>query len=116
MRWRVLISMLLAGAISVEAQVVGQNTQPGGAGTYTLSVTSKLVIEAVNVKDKQGKSINGLTAKDFTVTENGVAQQISFCEYQELPVAPDATNTKKAPENVVVYYNRLAVTQIAAEK
>src|ERR1700733_5701767 len=114
MRWRVLISMLLAGAISVEAQVVGQNTQPGGAGTYTLSVTSKLVIEAVNVKDKQGKSINGLTAKDFTVTENGVAQQISFCEYQELPVAPEV-NAKPAPENVVVY-NRLAVTQIAAEK
>jgi VWFA-related protein len=115
MGWRVLISMLLAGAISAEAQVVGQNTQPGGTGTYTLSVTSKLVIEAVNVKDKQGKSINGLTAKDFTVTENGVAQQISFCEYQELPLAPDAASTKKAPENVVVY-NRLAVTQIAPEK
>jgi VWFA-related protein len=114
MRWRVLISMLLAGAISVEAQVVGQNTQPNGTGTYTLSVTSKLVIEAVNVKDKQGKSINGLTAKDFTVTENGVAQQISFCEYQELPVAPEV-NAKPAPENVLVY-NRLAVTQIAAEK
>jgi len=114
MRWRVLISMLLAGALSAGAQVVGQNTQPGGAGTYTLSVTSKLVIEAVNVKDKQGKSINGLAAKDFTVTENGVEQHISFCEYQELPVAPEK-NAKPAPENVVVY-NRLAVTQIAAEK
>jgi VWFA-related protein len=106
--------MLLAGAISAEAQVVGQNTQPNGTGTYTLSVTSKLVIEAVNVKDKQGKSITGLTAKDFTVTENGVEQKISFCEYQELPVAPEM-NAKPAPENVVVY-NRLAVTQIAAEK
>jgi hypothetical protein len=115
MGWRVLISMMLAGALSAGAQVVGQNTQRGGTGTYTLSVTSKLVIEAVNVKDKQGKSINGLTAKDFAVTENGVEQQINFCEYQELPVAPDATSTKKAPENVVVY-NRLAVTQIAAEK
>jgi VWFA-related protein len=114
MRWRVLISMLLAGAINAEAQVVGQNTQPNGTGTYTLSVTSKLVIEAVNVKDKQDKSINGLTAKDFTVIENGVEQHISFCEYQELPVAPEV-NAKPAPENVVVY-NRLAVTQIAAEK
>ena len=44
----------------------------GENGTFTLSVSSKLVIEAVNVKDKQGKSISGLTAKDFTVTENGV--------------------------------------------
>jgi VWFA-related protein len=114
MGWRVLISMMLAGTLSAGAQVVGQNTQPNGTGTYTLSVTSKLVIEAVNVKDKQGKSINGLAAKDFTVTENGVEQQISFCEYQELPVAPEV-NAKPAPENVVVY-NRLAVTQIAAEK
>jgi VWFA-related protein len=114
MGWRVLISMILAGALSAGAQVVGQNTQPGGSGTYTLSVTSKLVIEAVNVKDKQGKSIHGLTAKDFTVMENGVEQSISFCEYQELPVAADAASTK-VPENVVVY-NRLAVTQIAAEK
>src|SRR5271168_809469 len=115
MRWRILISMMLSGAMSAQGQVVGQNTQPGGNGTYTLSVNSKLVIEAVNVKDKQGKSINGLTAKDFTVTENGVEQKISFCEYQELPVTPDTTITKKAPENVTVY-NRLAVTQIAAEK
>jgi VWFA-related protein len=115
MRWHGLISMMLAGTLSAGAQVVGQNTQPGGNGTYTLSVSSKLVIEAVNVKDKQGKSISGLTAKDFTVTENGVEQQISFCEYQELPVAPAVATSKLAPENITVY-NRLAVTQIAAEK
>ncbi len=115
MRWHLLISMMLAGTVGLGAQVVGQNAQTGGNGAYTLSVSSKLVIEAVNVKDKQGKSISGLTAKDFTVTENGVEQQISFCEYQELPVAPEAGSTKPAPENVRVY-NRLAVTQIAAEK
>ena len=116
MRWHVLISMMLAGTLGAGAQVVGQNTQPGaGNGAYTLSVSSKLVIEAVNVKDKQGKSISGLTAKDFTVTENGIEQHISFCEYQELPVAPPAVAAKPAPENVRVY-NRLAVTQIAPEK
>jgi len=116
MRSHVFISMMLAGTLGASAQVVGQNTQPGGGnGAYTLSVSSKLVIEAVNVKDKQGKSISGLTAKDFTVTENGIEQHISFCEYQELPVAPPAGAAKPAPENVRVY-NRLAVTQIAAEK
>ncbi len=77
--------------------------------------SSKLVIEAVNVKDKQGKSISGLTAKDFTVTEDGMAQKVTFCEYQELPTAPPAPPAKPAPENIKVY-NRLAVTQIAAEK
>src|ERR1700722_2639260 len=116
MRWHVLISMMLAGTLGAGAQVVGQNTQPGaGNGAYTLSVSSKLVIEAVNVKDKLGKSISGLTAKDFTVTESGIEQHISFCEYQELPVAPPAVAAKPAPENVRVY-NRLAVTQIAPEK
>jgi VWFA-related protein len=115
MRWLILIPVALAGALNAGAQVIGQNTQPGGTGTYTLSITSKLVIEAVSVKDKKGQSISGLTAKDFTVTENGVEQHIDFCEYQELPVSPDATSTKKVPENVTVY-NRLGITQIAAEK
>ncbi len=96
------------------AQVVGQNQQPGGNGAYTVSVTSKLVIEAVNIKDKQGKSITGLTAKDFTVTEDGVAQTVKICEYQELPTVPDAPIAKPARENITVY-NRLAITQIAPE-
>ncbi len=115
MRCNLLISMMLAGTLGLGAQVVGQNAQPGGNGAYTLSVSSKLVIESVNVKDKQGKSISGLTAKDFTVKENGIEQHISFCEYQELPVAPDAGSAKPTQENVGVY-NRLAMTQIAAEK
>lgn len=106
--------MMLLGTLPAGAQVVGQNSQPAGAnGVYTMSVSSKLVVEAVNVKDKQGKSLNGLTAKDFTVTEDGVPQQISFCEYQKLPSSPSIA--PKAPENITVY-NRLGVTQIAPEK
>ena len=110
MRW-LLITMLM-GTLTAGAQVVGQNTQPGSNGTFTMSVSSKLVIEAVNIKDKQGKSIRGLTAKDFTVTEDGIEQHVSFCEYQELPTAPVAAPRQR--EDVTVY-NRLAVTQIAPE-
>jgi hypothetical protein len=114
---RLLLTMMLLGTLTAGAQVVGQNTQPsGGNGTYTMSVSSKLVVEAVNVKDKQGKSISGLTAKDFTVNEDGVEQHVNFCEYQELPVAPDAASVKSAvPENVTIY-NRLAVSQIAQSR
>lgn len=113
---RLFLAMMLLGTITSGAQVVGQNTQPGGSnGTYTMSVSTKLVIEAVNVKDKQGKAIKGLTAKDFNVTEDGISQQVSFCEYQELPTGPVAAPAKPAaPENIKIY-NRLAVTQISPE-
>jgi VWFA-related protein len=114
MRW--LLSTVLMTAIAplhLNAQVVGQNAQPGaGSGTYTMSVSSKLVIEAVNVRDKQGKAITGLTAKDFTLTENGIEQKVSFCEYQELPTVP--VPPAAVPEDIKVY-NRLALTQIAPE-
>ena len=32
-----------------------------------------LIVQTVSVNDKNGKSIEGLTAKDFVVTENGVS-------------------------------------------
>jgi len=59
-----LVALFTLGAVTASAQVVGGNAKPGGDQTYTMSVTTKLVIEAVNVKDKAGKSITGLTAKD----------------------------------------------------
>ena len=105
---------MTALAARAHGQVVGQNKTAGEEGKYTLTVTSKLVIESVNVKDKQGKPITGLTAKDFTVTEDGVEQHINFCEYQALPTGPAAVTVKPSAENVTVY-NRLAVTQIAPE-
>ena len=110
-----ILAVTLVGTLDATAQVVGQTKQPGQDDTFTLSVSSKLVIEAVNVKDKQGNSISGLTAADFSVAEDGIAQKISFCEYQELPAVPASPTLKPAAENVTVY-NRLAVTQIAAEK
>jgi VWFA-related protein len=109
-----VLTTLLGTAAS--AQVVGQNTQPSGSSTaFTMSVSTNLVIEAVNVKDKQGKPIKGLTAKDFTITEDGVPQQISFADYQELPTAPAALPPKPTTSENITVYNRLSVTQIAAE-
>ena len=105
--------VLLCAFAPAVAQVIGQNKDSNGNTTYTVSVSSKLVIQSVNVKDKQGKSIPGLTANDFDVTEDGIKQQVRICEYQELPVTPPA-NVKREPENITVY-NRLSFTQIAPE-
>jgi VWFA-related protein len=79
------IAYLLTGALLFGQ--TGQNTTPGAAKP-TFQATSQLVIETVTVKDKSGKVITGLTAKDFTVTEDGVPQEIKFFEFQKLDEAP----------------------------
>jgi VWFA-related protein len=69
----------------------------------------------VVVKDRSGKPIEGLSAKDFIVTENGAPQTLRYCEYQELPSVPGAPPTAPSkPENIKVYYH-LAQTQISAD-
>ena len=72
------------------AQQIGQNAPASAKETATIRVSTQLVVEAVVVKDKKGNPIRGLTAKDFTITENGAPQTISFCEHQELPKAASA--------------------------
>src|ERR1700741_4221124 len=65
-----------------------QPVPPGG--TVKFSTSTQLVVETVSVKDKNGNPIEGLTAKDFVVTENGTPQTISFCEFQKLQEATPA--------------------------
>ena len=83
-------SLLACGSLvlaipALFAQQIGSNSSQTDNGTYKLSVTSQLVVETVVAKDKQGHFINGLSAKDFTITEDGVPQKIRFCEHQTLP-------------------------------
>jgi len=53
----------------------------------TFRTTTQLVVETVAVKDKTGRPVTGLTAKDFVLTEDGVAQEIKFFEFQRLAEA-----------------------------
>ena len=57
-------------------------------GTYKFEVNSQLVVVNVSAKDKNGASLDGLTSSDFTVTEDGKAQQIKVFEFQRLEEAP----------------------------
>src|SRR6185312_9470151 len=63
------------------AQQVGTNATSGQSADYTFKANSQLVIENVVVKDKNGNFIDGLTARDFTVSEDGAPQTIRFCEH-----------------------------------
>lgn len=99
----------------IEAQQIGQNTSPGSDDNFKLKVSTQLVVESVVVKDKQGKSIEGLTAKDFTIAEDGAPQEIRFCEPQKLPERPDAAPLHRSEEEDIKLYRELPHARISPE-
>ncbi len=115
--WRHLTFALAACLTVAEApaQQVGTNTNTDKADTYTLQVKSQLVVETVVVKDKQGKSIDGLTAKDFTLTEDGVPQKVRYLEQQTLPTDATPLPASKSEEEQIKIYKRLNRTQLSTE-
>jgi VWFA-related protein len=105
---RAAIALLLTGLSLVQAPWMPAQQpaqQPPAAAADTLpkfTSNTQLVVEIVSVKDKDGKVIEGLTAKDFVITENGVPQTISFCEFQSLdekiePVVAPPVASPSAP-------------------
>lgn len=119
MTWRILttclVMVLVAGA-QQPAAAPPQNGAVGADGVATFKTSTQLVIETVGVKDKSGKPIEGLTAKDFIVTEDGMPQSIAFFEYQKLPEAPSAPIATNTPPIAATPMPKLPRTQIAPER
>jgi VWFA-related protein len=64
----------------------------------TFRAGTRLIVQTVTVTDASGKPVEGLTADDFTLTEDGVAQTIAFVEYQRLdPVSLPAITAPVPP-------------------
>src|ERR1035441_2486893 len=82
-------------AIVLIAQVAAYGQQPGAPsvpkGTYKFEVNSQLVVVNVSAKDKNGAPLEGLKPADFTITEDGKAQQVKVFESQRLEEAPEPT-------------------------
>jgi VWFA-related protein len=104
------IASALAGA-----QQIGQNKSADASQNFTISVKVQLVVEAVVVKDKEGKPIHGLTAKDFAVTEDGVPQTVRICEHQDLAELARPLPASKPESEDIKLYKQLARSQIAPE-
>ena len=115
MRIHLAILAALTCLASAGAQQIGQNKQPDASQEFTLSVKVQLVVEAVVVKDKEGKSIPGLTAKDFSLTEDGVPQTVRICEHQNLAAQSTPLPVLKPADEDIRIYKKLAHTQIAPE-
>src|SRR6202522_1591162 len=110
-----LIALLLTTSALVMAQQIGQNKTTSDSQPYTVSVKSQLVVESVVVKDKQGKFIPGLTAKDFALTEDGVVQTIRFCEHQALSANASPVPAAAPGSEDIKIYKQLTRTQVKPE-
>ena len=83
------------------------------AQNVTFTTGTQLVVETVVVTDKSGKPVDGLTANDFRVTEDGVPQAIKFFDHQTLPgaLAPLAPVTGS-----IAPYDRIPHNHISPER
>ena len=73
-----------------------------------IKVQAREVLLPVTVIDKKGALVTTLTAKDFTLTEDGVAQKIRYCELQTLPSEPLPIAPMPSNEENIKIYKRLA--------
>src|SRR6266404_16811 len=89
----ILIVAFAASALSSYAQ---QNPAPAQSSQTTLSGTSKEVLLDVVVRDKKGRLVKDVSAKDFEITDDGEPQKIlSF----RLVTASDVTSQATASDS-----------------
>ena len=100
-----LQTMLLVGLGSLLGHASPGAARGSGQQRPTFRAAAHLIVQTVAVKDGAGKPIEGLTASDFVVTEDGEPQEIAFVEYQAIdssaplsqPAVGAAATTPSAP-------------------
>src|SRR5206468_1544139 len=101
--------------VSANAAQGPPSTPPRAQSGVTFRSGTRLIVETVTVKDKSGKPIEGLTAKDFTLTEDGEPQTISFVEFQRVDGTPGpAQAAAPAPAPVASNVPAIAIPQISS--
>ena len=75
---------LIAGSLQAAGHAQ-QAAQPQQPAQPIFRTSTRLIVTTVEVNDRStGRPIEGLTAKDFIVTEDNQPQDIAFVEYQRL--------------------------------
>src|SRR5262245_30807708 len=87
---RLLRASIVLGALAAALVPLRAQQQPAAppARQAIFRSSSRLIVQTVTVKDKEGRPIEGLTAADFVVTEDGQPQDIAFVEFQRLQTEP----------------------------
>ena len=76
--------------------------------------STRLVVQNVYVKDRDGRPIEGLTEKDFVVFEDNQRQDIAFVEFQRIDNEPVVDAAEPAPTDTAAGAQRVANVEIAA--
>jgi VWFA-related protein len=86
---KLTLALALTALILAAAPARAQQQQPSSTQSqFTLKVNSDLVLTNVVVRDKKtGAIVHGLTAKDFTILENGKPQRISTFDFESVDQA-----------------------------
>lgn len=98
-----LIASLVVPSASAQSPAAQQPQQE-----YTFRSTSELVLVNVVARDKNGALVHGLTADDFTVTEDGKQQRVASFDFEntELAVLPPpvdaASPAAVAPQQAII--------------
>jgi VWFA-related protein len=93
------IAAFLAAFMLLQAQQRQNTVFTPTTGAVKISTSVQLVVVDVSVKDKNGNPVEGLTARDFTITEDGKQQDIKIFQFQRIEeeVLPEPTLTPRGP-------------------
>ena len=75
-------------------------TKPVPGGKATIRSTVSLVEIDVQITNRDGKPVKGLKQEQFSVTEDGKAQEISTFEYNDIEKVETAAKTDESPITV----------------
>jgi VWFA-related protein len=77
--------LALAALVCLPAALAQQSPEQG---SFTMKVNSDIVLTNIVVRDKKtGEVVRGLTAKDFTILENGKPQRIESFDFESVDQA-----------------------------
>ncbi len=118
-RWISLVpyaALFLAGAAVGRAQTgmpeSGAKPQESGQATPMFRTNADLVLVDVVVREK-GKAVEGLSASEFHVTENGQEQKVTIFEEHKATDAVQASKGPALPEHVYSDFPEYAVASAA---